>query len=65
MQKGHRGVRRIFEKCRQGKFRNRSELRRGPGTQPPDFFAELHDKPIGYQYRLANSTNFEEIQDSK
>ena len=39
---------------------------RGPGAQPPDFCCctELCAKPIGYQYRFANSTNFEKVQDS-
>ena len=27
------------------------------------FFAELRAKPIGYKYRLANSFNFEKVQD--
>ena len=42
-----------------------SEMWQGPGANPPDFFvAQLHAKPIGYQYRLANSTYFEMVQDS-
>ena len=73
-------MRRIFERGRRGvgaKHRLRSPRKmprtaskasccRDPGAQPPEFFvvAELRAKPIGFQYTLANSTNFEKVQDS-
>ena len=51
---------RIFERGR----RVVGTKRQGLGAQPLDFFAELRAKSIGYQYRLANLTNFEKVHDS-
>ena len=46
------GAKRLFQE----KYGEQSELQWGSG--------ELSAKPIGYQYRLANLTNFEKVQDS-